>query len=128
MSIRQKVTAASSAEAEIYATDECIKFLLNLVQIMEFFDLRSVFMPDINIIYNDNKACIQWSKNATSKGLHHIQIRENWVHENIASKFVQICHIDGKHNLADIFTKEMKDTAHFVGLRNLFMGYRPQTG
>jgi len=39
MSIREKVTAASLAEAKIYATDECIKVLLDLVQIMEFFDL-----------------------------------------------------------------------------------------
>jgi hypothetical protein len=117
ISKRQKVTDASSAEAVIYATDECVKFLLALVQILEFLDLRSLFMPDTTTIYNDNKACIQWSKNATSKGLHHIQMREN--RENIASKFVTICHVDGKHNMADIFTKEMKDTAHFVELRNL---------
>jgi hypothetical protein len=36
MSKGQKVTAASSAEAEIYATDECVKFLLELAQILEF--------------------------------------------------------------------------------------------
>jgi hypothetical protein len=127
MSKRQKVTAASSAEAEIYATDECVKFLLDLVQILEFLDLKSLFMPDINTIYNDNKACVQWSKNTTSKGLRHIQMRENRVRENIASKFFKICHVDGKHNLADIFTKEMKDTMHFVELRNLFMCHRPQS-
>jgi len=33
--------------------------------------------------------------------------------------------VDGKHNLADIFTKEMADTVHFVELRNLFMSHRP---
>jgi hypothetical protein len=32
MSKRQTVTAGSSAEAEIYATDECVKFFLELVQ------------------------------------------------------------------------------------------------
>ncbi len=31
----QTVTAGSSTEAEIYATDECIKFLLELVQILD---------------------------------------------------------------------------------------------
>jgi hypothetical protein len=41
-------------------------------------------------------------------GLHHIQRRENHVQEKIASNFVIIYHIDGKVNLADIFTKEMK--------------------
>jgi hypothetical protein len=118
ISKHQKVTAASSAEAEIYATDECVKFLLELVQILEFLDL---FMPDTYIIYNDNPACIQWAKKATSKGLRHIQMRENRVRENVTSKFVSIHHVDGKHNIADIFTKEMRDTAHFVELRDLFM-------
>lgn len=124
ISKRQKVTAASSAEVEIYATDECVKFLLELVQIMEFLDVKHLFMPTTNIIYNDNKACVQWSKCATTKGLRHIQMRENRIRENITSDFVSICHIEGKVNLADIFTKEMKDTSHFVELRNMFMCHR----
>jgi hypothetical protein len=78
-------------------------------------------MPPTNIIYNDNKACVQWSKRATTKGLCHIQMRENRIRENIALNFISIHHIDGKINLADIFTKEMKDTLHFVELRDLFM-------
>ncbi len=69
LSKRQNVTAGSSAEAEIYATDECIKFLLELSQILEFLEVKHLFMPDTNIVYNDNKACIQWSKNTTTKGL-----------------------------------------------------------
>jgi len=40
---------------------------------------------------------------------------------NIASAFITNDHIDGKVNLADILTKEMKDTAHFVELQDLFM-------
>jgi hypothetical protein len=48
-------------------------------------------------------------------------MRENRIRENIASKFVSISHIDGKINLADVFTKEMKDTSHFVEIRDLFM-------
>jgi hypothetical protein len=48
-------------------------------------------------------------------------MRENRVRENIISNFVEVRHIDGKINLADIFTKEMKDTSHFIELRDLFM-------
>lgn len=36
MSKRQAVTAGSSEEVEIYMTDECVKFLLELVQILDF--------------------------------------------------------------------------------------------
>jgi hypothetical protein len=43
-------------------------------------------------------------------------MKENLVRENIASNFVSVRHVDGKVNLADIFTKEMKDTCHFVEL------------
>ena len=77
--------AGSSVEAEIYATDECVKFLLELVQLLDFLDLRSTFMPSTSIIYND------------------------------------ILHVDGKTNLADIFTKEMMDTGHFVELCDLML-------
>ncbi len=53
--------------------------------------------------------------------LRHIQMKENRVRESILSNFVTIKHIDGKVNLADIFTKEMKDLNHFVELRDLIM-------
>jgi hypothetical protein len=52
-------------------------------------------------------------------------MKENRVGENIASQFVSIQHIEGKLNIADIFTKEMKDVGHFVTLRDLFM--RPRS-
>jgi hypothetical protein len=122
---RQSVTATSSAEAEIYATDECVKFLLELSQILDFLDLKQTSMPSTNLIYNDNNACVQWSKTTTTKGLRHIQMRENIIRENIISKFVSVQHVDGKINLADIFNKEMKDVAHFVELRDQTMKPRP---
>ena len=51
-------------------------------------------------------------------------MRENRIRENVVSHFVSIEHINGKLNVADIFTKEMKDIAHFVELRDLFMCQR----
>ncbi len=46
----QAVTAASSAEAEIYATDECVNFLHELVQILDFLDVRHIVMTKAIII------------------------------------------------------------------------------
>jgi hypothetical protein len=125
LSKRQSVTTGSSAEAEIYATDECVKFLLEISQLLEFLHVKEIFMPTTTTVFNDNRACVQWSKSTTSKGLRHIQIKENRIRENILSTFVNIVHIAGKLNIADIFTKEMKDVAHFVELRDLFMQPRP---
>jgi hypothetical protein len=67
LSKRQTVTAGSSAEAEIYATDECVEFLLELEQLLDFLDVKSSFMPTTNVIYNDNKACVNWSKSCTPR-------------------------------------------------------------
>ncbi len=78
-------------------------------------------MPGTSVINNDNYACVNWSKNCTTKGLRHIQMRENRVRENIMSNFIRVNHVDGKLNLADIFTKEMKDTVHFVEIRDVIM-------
>jgi len=121
ISKHQQVTACSSAEAEIYATNECVKFLLELVQILEFFEVRDIFMPTTTTIYNDNNACVNWSKRSTTKGLRHIQMRENHIRENIENHFISVQHVGGKVNLADLFTKEMKDTTHFVELRDLML-------
>jgi hypothetical protein len=115
------VTAGSSAEPEIYATNECVKLLLEFVQILECLEVKDIFMPGINTMYNTSQACVNWSKWCTTKGLRHIQMKENHVRENIATNFVVIHHVHGKVNLADIFTKEMKDTGHFVALRDLMM-------
>jgi hypothetical protein len=107
---QQTVTASSSAEAELYATNECVKFLLELVQLLDFLGVKELFMPGTTVIYNDNQACVSWSKSSTSKGIRHIQMKENHVRENIANEFVATHHIEGRINLADLFTEEMKDT------------------
>jgi hypothetical protein len=124
ISKRQTVTAGSSAEAEIYATSECVKFIIELSQTFDSIGVRDIFMPSTTTIFNDNKACVDWSKLTTTKGLRHIQMRENHVRENVERKLVSIAHVGGKVNMADLFTKEMKDTKHFVELRDLMMRSR----
>jgi len=63
--------------------DECAKFLLELEQLLDFLEVKHLFMPSTNIIYNDNKAYVNWSKTCTTKGLRHIQVKENCVRENV---------------------------------------------
>jgi len=98
-----------------------VKFLLELAQLFDFLGVRQQFMPGTQTIFNDNNACVNWSKRCTTKGLQHIQMRENLVRENVENQFVSVEHIGGKVNLADLFTKEMRDTTHFITLRNLMM-------
>jgi hypothetical protein len=76
----------------------------------------------LGIYFTSTKRSIRSvSKQCTSKGLQHTQIKENGIWENLASNFISVHHINGNLNIANIFTKELKDTTHFVALRNLFM-------
>ena len=126
MSKRQSLTARSSAEAEIIATDECTKFLLYLRNVSLDLNIATLLFPSATILYNDNAACVKWAKNMTTKGLQYIQIRENAVRESILKDFIHVKHIAGKINLADLFTKEDKDCAHFLTIRDLLVQDAPK--
>ena len=118
---RQSITARSTAESEIYATDTCVKAIIHLSHIIQDLDLKNLLMSKTTKIYNDNMACVQWSKNQTNRNIRHIQIRENATRESVQNKIVEIKHVAGKTNPADIFTKEQKDVSHFLKLRNIIL-------
>jgi deoxyuridine 5'-triphosphate nucleotidohydrolase len=126
VSKRQSITARSSTEAEIYAVDECTKCLQHISNILQDLNLLHIFTENQPIpIQNDNEAAVKWSHNMTTKGLRHIQMRENAVREQIQLGFITVEHIGGKQNLADAFTKEEKDTNHFITCRDLLVSKAP---
>ena len=125
ISKRQSCTARSSAEAEIIATDECVKWLQHISHILDDLLLKKKFFPQKLPIYNDNNACVVWPKGKTTKGLRHIQMRENSVRELQDIDFVEVCHIRGDRNLSDIYTKEDKDDNHYIECRDATMAYSP---
>ena len=53
-------------------------------------------------------------------------MKENAVRESIHTGFVNVKHIEGNSNLADLFTKEDKDTQHFLQIRNKIMPPFPE--
>jgi hypothetical protein len=72
-------------------------------------------------LYNDNDACVRWCHIMTTKGNCHIKNRENSTREWVANGTISVSHVSGKCNIADIFTKEMRDGANFRRLRDSFM-------
>ena len=127
ISKRQSITARSSAESEIYATDECCKALIHLSLLVDGLKLIQDVMPRPTTLYNDNQACIIWSRSMTTKGLRHVQIRENAVRESQQNGFIITKHCQGKYNLSDMFTKEDKDIGHFIEIRDHMMADRIPT-
>ena len=57
----------------------------------------------------------------TTKGLRHVQVRDNAVRESVQEGSVDIQHIAGSVNLADLFTKEDRVQRHFIELRDVVM-------
>jgi hypothetical protein len=122
--IRQDQTALSSGEAEIHATNETSKSVVGMRHLAESvqssgYDISDTVAP--SPLYNDNAACIQWTHNTTSKKIWHMELRENVVREWVHDGILNILHVKGHVNPADIFTKEMPDGAHFRHLRDSFM-------
>ena len=122
---RQQRTSLSSCEAEINATNMGSKLTVAARDFTRDFEACGVPVPS-NIsgptkVFNDNNACVLWFHNMTLKATHHIELRENSVREWVQDKSLKVLHVAGKDNVSDIFTKEMRDVAHFCRLCDAFM-------
>ena len=118
-SIRQNQTALSSCEAEIVATNECTTELQSLRYRDQDLGMSDAF--ERTTVYNDNKAAVDWAAACTNKGTKHINLRENYIRELHQSGITKVTHIPGVVNASDLFTKELKDQAHFRRCRDSFM-------
>ena len=83
-------------------------------------------MPNPTTIYNDNTACVSWSHSLSTKGLRHIQIRENAIREEVQAGHIEVKHIAGAINISDIYTKEDKDVSHYQLIVSHIMEPIPQ--
>jgi hypothetical protein len=105
--------------ADINATHECVNDLLSIR-----YRAIDLMLPDATNtipVYNDNKAAVNWALSVTLKGTKHINLHENCVCENHQNGTVAIKHIPVVINSSDLFTKELKDAAHFRRCRDSFM-------
>jgi hypothetical protein len=121
---QQDRTSLSSCKAEIQATNTGLHLTVNTRNMI--LSLSSLGYPISNAdlatpLYNDNDACVKWCHNMTTKGNSHIKNWENSVHEWVAYGTLTVSHVNGKTNIADIFTKEMRNSANFRCLCDALM-------
>eukprot|EP00957_Ditylum_brightwellii_P049720 3770463-Ditylum_brightwellii.AAC.2 len=112
----QTATALSICEAEVCATNTCSKDVIHLRNVATDLSLPDV--PCSSPVFNDGHACVDWCKNSTTKGMRYLNMKENFVREWHQSGDICIAHMQGKLNVSDISTKEKKDTAHFIQIRD----------
>ena len=106
------------------AANEGAKITMSLRHFASSYTDSGTPLPDLaepTTIYNDNEACVVWANGCTTKGLRHMEQRENYVRELVQDGTLRVAHVAGKCNPSDIFTKEMKDGPHFRRLRDSFM-------
>ena len=114
LSVRER-TSLTSCKAEIRATNEISKMLIASSNLAGSIRDDGHDIPDTlesSLAYNDNEACVCWS-NMTTKQIRHMEMCENSVREWVQDQSLQVLHVKGKINPADIFIKEMRDSTHF---------------
>ena len=80
--------------------------------------MRQLGLPDVEFptpLLNDNQGSIDWIESGCkqTKKLRHENLFKLGIYEARQYKEVEIYWTPGPTNLADIFTKEDKDVAHF---------------
>ena len=109
---RHKCRALSSMEAEYFEASEAAKEILWFRGLMH--DLGYA-MNGPSHIYEDNKACISYSKNNTCHDrTKHIDIRAYNLRDNVRAGLVALLHIDTKQQLADMLTKTQTKKLFFA--------------
>ena len=97
----------SSAEAEWIALSETIKELLFIIQVLETVDLNIKRPITVKV---DSMAAMFMAKHTTAtKRTKHIDVRANFVHENVNEETgqLEIVFVRSEDNKADINTKNV---------------------
>ncbi len=121
---RQERMSLSSCEVKIPATNATLKKVVDFCNLSCSVSNAGYTLPNIDtpiLLYNDNDSSVKWSYNMTSKSACHIELCRNSVCEWVQDNTLNVKHVSGKLNPADIFTKEMRNSAHFRQLRDSFM-------
>ena len=117
--IREPRVSRSTCESEIKSADEGTK----VTQFIRHL-LADLHMPEITLpttLWNDKKGAVDWSHNCANKKMRHLNIRNIAVRDAHRCSEILIAHLPGALNVADLFTKEHKDDAHFLRLRNIIV-------
>lgn len=113
----QKSVVLSTTEAEIVAASEDAKQLTWLTRLSELLG-HNKFFPTLHV---DNASAVKLAKNPEfHKKTKHIEVRHFYVRERVLNGDINIKHIEGTKQLADLFTKTLK--------RNRYQALRKEIG
>ena len=116
MSKKQLIVTLSSCEAEYVAATSCV---FHAIWLRNLLKELSMTQEEPTKICVDNKSAIALAKNPVFHNRSkHIDTRYHYIRECITRKDVQLEYVKSQDQIADIFTKPLKQE-DFVRLRNL---------
>ena len=99
---QQETIADSSAESEFIGMVLACK---NILYCQYFLDELGIVLGAIPILHIDNTSAMKMVNTNVKSRVKHLDRKTYWIRDYIACSNVIIKHVDGKINLADIFTK-----------------------
>lgn len=115
---RQQSRAQSSMESEFYAACEATKEVVWWRALMKELGLEQ---EKPTVIYEDNKACISYSKNNTCHArTKHIDLKAHACRDYVRDGVVKLVHVSTDDQLADMMTKTQSTNMFVEHVSRLF--------
>ena len=113
----QAIITLSSCEAEYIALCEAVKQALWFRRLLSQIGFKQTKPVRV---YVDNQGAIDLAKNRkVNMRTKHIDLRFHWVREQVEAKQVQLIHVPGTDNIADMLTKVLGPQALAHLLQNI---------
>jgi hypothetical protein len=117
---RHHSRSLSSMESEYMEASEAAKEIIFFRMLLSELGYE---MNEPTPIYEDNKACIAFSKNNTSHDrTKHIDIRAYNLRDHVRNGVVKLLHVETKHQLADMMTKTQLKNTFLTHTDKIFSG------
>ena len=111
-------------EAEYMEASEASKEVIFFRELMKDVDCE---MSAPTVLYEDNKACMAFSKNNTNHDRSkHIDIRAYALRDTVRNGVIELVHIDTKNQLADMLTKHQRKAIFIDHVERIFSVQAPK--
>jgi hypothetical protein len=124
--MREKRVSCATWEAQIKSLDQCTRLVQALRLVLE--DLGMSDIAKSTLIYNNNQGSVDWSKGWANRPMRHMNIRNMAVRDAREHPKIDIEHIEGELNPADILTKEHGSAKKFISLCEVIVPLHPDGG
>jgi hypothetical protein len=114
---QQVVVALSSCEAEYISCTHCAR---QIIWLRSLFDELGFPQTDSSILFCDNQGTVACTHDPHSHSrMKHIDIRAHFVRDCVNRRIIDVHHIPGVQNPADLLTKPLQTTIHLKWLQHI---------